>query len=116
MTLSPEHAKKWKNADIIFHPIGVIHSDFTEQDNTPIQGIFNPSIGYIELFEENIDGLKDIESFTHIYVLYYFHRATGKKFVQKPFLDGEKERGIFAIRHFNRAKSYRTFYYEITGC
>lgn len=61
MTLSPEHAKKWKNAEIIFHPIGVIHSDFTEQDNTPIQGIFNPSIGYIELFEENIDGLKDIE-------------------------------------------------------
>lgn len=102
MNLSREHANKWRNADITFHPIGVIHSEHTEHDNTPIQGIFNPSVGYIEVFEENADGLKDIESFSHIYVLYYFDRATARNLIQKPFLDGEKERGIFAIRHFNR--------------
>ena len=102
MKLTDTYAKKWRNADIIFHPVGVIHSDHTEHDNTPIQGIFNPSVGYIEVFEENIDGLKDIESFSHIYLLYYFDRATAKNLIQKPFLDGEKDRGIFAIRHFNR--------------
>jgi len=94
MNIPREHAEKWKNVEIIFHPIGVIHSEHTEHDNTPIQGIFNPSVGYIEVFEENAAGLLDIESFSHIYVLYYFHRATGKNLVQKPFLDGEKERGI----------------------
>ncbi|MDT8356989.1 MAG: SAM-dependent methyltransferase [Methanomicrobiaceae archaeon] len=34
--------------------------------------------------------------------MYHFHRATGYALVQKPFLDGERERGIFTIRHFNR--------------
>jgi len=102
MKLTGEYAKKWRNAEITFHPVGVIHSEHTEHDNTPIQGVFNPSIGYIEVFEENIDGLKDIEEFSHLYVLYYFDRATAKNLIQKPFLDGDKERGIFAIRHFNR--------------
>lgn len=102
MIFSDEHTKKWKNSDIIFRPIGIIHSEHTEQENTPIQGIFNPSVGYIEVFDEVKDGLADIESFSHIFALYYFHRATGKNLTQKPFLDGEKERGIFAIRHFNR--------------
>lgn len=102
MNLTREHAEKWRNAEIIFHPIGIIHSEHTEHDNTPIQGIFNPSVGYIEVFEENAAGLLDIESFSHIYALYYFDRATAQNLVQKPFLDGEKERGIFAIRHFNR--------------
>jgi tRNA (adenine37-N6)-methyltransferase len=102
MNLSQEHAKKWKDTDIVFHPIGVIHSEHKEHENTPIQGIFNPSIGYIEICDEYVAGLKDIDSFSHIYALYYFNRATGRNLVQKPFLDGEKERGIFAIRHFNR--------------
>ncbi len=102
MNLTQKHREQWKDAPIIFHPIGIIHSEHTEHENTPIQGIFNPSVGYIELFEEFAAGLADIESFSHIYAIYYFHQATGKNLVQKPFLDGEKERGIFAIRHFNR--------------
>ncbi|PWR69729.1 tRNA (N6-threonylcarbamoyladenosine(37)-N6)-methyltransferase TrmO [Methanospirillum lacunae] len=115
MNLSREHANKWRNADITFHPIGVIHSEHTEHDNTPIQGIFNPSVGYVEVFEENADGLKDIESFSHIYVLYYFDRATAKNLIQKPFLDGEKERGIFAIRHFNRPNPIGLSIMELLG-
>ncbi len=86
----------------MYRPIGVIHSEYTEQEETPIQGIFNPSMGEIEVFPEFAAGLADIESFSHLYLLYYFHRATSAKLTQKPFLDGEKERGIFAIRHFNR--------------
>jgi len=88
--------------DIIFKPIGIIHSEHTEHENTPIQGIFNPSRGQVEVFEEFAEGLGDIESFSHLILLYHFDRATGKNLTQKPFLDGQKERGIFAIRHFNR--------------
>jgi tRNA-Thr(GGU) m(6)t(6)A37 methyltransferase TsaA len=102
MKLSVEHSKYWHNKEIIYHPIGVIHSEHHEQENTPIQGIFNPSVGYVELFPEFSEGLRDIESFTYLYLLYYFDRATDVSLLQKPFLDGEKERGIFAIRHFNR--------------
>lgn len=91
MSLSKEYGVKWKDTDIIFHPIGIIHSDHTEHENTPIQGIFNPSVGYIEVFDEFKAGLADVESFSHIYAFYYFHRATGKNLVQKPFLDGENK-------------------------
>jgi len=86
----------------VYRPIGVIHSEYTEQEETPIQGIFNPSMGEVEVFPEFAVGLADIESFSHLFLIYHFHRATSAKLTQKPFLDGEKERGIFAIRHFNR--------------
>ncbi len=102
MQVSPGHKERWMNADITFHPIGVIHSDHTDHDNTPIQGIFNPCKGYVEVFPEYAQGLSDIESFSYLHLLYFFDRATGLNLLQKPFLDGEKERGIFAIRHFNR--------------
>jgi tRNA-Thr(GGU) m(6)t(6)A37 methyltransferase TsaA len=102
MKLSGEHGEYWKNKEIIYHPVGIIHSGHTEQENTPIQGIFNPSVGYVEVFPEFTEGLRDIGAFTHIYLIYHFHRATGRDLIKKPFLDGETERGIFAIRHFNR--------------
>jgi len=92
----------WKGREIVYRPIGVIHSEHTEQENTPIQGIFNPSVGEIELYPEYEKGLKDIEKFSHLILLYHFDRSTGPKLIQEPFLDGESPKGIFAIRHFNR--------------
>jgi len=91
-----------KRMEIVYTPIGIIHSEHIEHENTPIQGIFNPSVGTIELFPEYEKGLADIERFSHLIILYHFDRATGKNLTQKPFLDLEKDRGIFAIRHFNR--------------
>jgi tRNA-Thr(GGU) m(6)t(6)A37 methyltransferase TsaA len=88
--------------EITYRPIGIIHSEFTCQEETPIQGIFNPSVGIVEVFPEYTDALKDLETFSHIYLIYHFHRAHGVRLTQKPFLDLDKERGIFAIRHFNR--------------
>lgn len=87
---------------IIFRPIGVIHSEHTVQEDTPIQGIFNPSRGQVEVFPEFAEGLRDIESFSHIYLIYHFDRAGEVKLIKEPFLDEDKARGIFAIRHFNR--------------
>ncbi|WP_241648006.1 tRNA (N6-threonylcarbamoyladenosine(37)-N6)-methyltransferase TrmO [Methanoculleus taiwanensis] len=91
-----------KTMEIRYRPIGIVHSEFTEQDETPIQGIFNESVGRVEVFPEYAEGLRDIESFSHIILLYHFDRAGECTLLQKPFLDGEKERGIFAIRHFKR--------------
>lgn len=87
---------------VTYTPIGVIHTEYTEQEETPIQGIFNPSLGLVEIFPAYAAGLGEIESFSHLYLIYHFHRADGHSLVQKPFLDGERERGIFAIRHFSR--------------
>jgi len=86
----------------VYQPIGIIHSEYKEQDKTPIQAVFNDSEGQVEVFPEYALGLKGIESFSHLMLIYHFHRATVSNLLQKPFLDEEKERGIFSIRHFNR--------------
>jgi tRNA-Thr(GGU) m(6)t(6)A37 methyltransferase TsaA len=99
---SDQEKERIRRMEIVYRPIGIIHSEHTDQENTPIQGIFNPSVGTVEVFPEYAAGLKDIERFSHLILLYHFDRATGVNLVQKPFLDVEKERGIFAIRHFNR--------------
>ncbi|MCP4374866.1 MAG: hypothetical protein GY794_01595 [bacterium] len=57
-------------------PIGVIHSPYKTKDQCPIQGSVLPEgEGVIELFSEYCDGLKDIDTFSHVIVLYLFDQA-----------------------------------------
>ena len=84
--------------EIIMHPIGVIHSPFTEKDKTPIQASRSQAIGLVEIYPEFADGLKDIEALSHIYLLYAFHESDGYTLQVKPFLD-DQEHGLFATRH-----------------
>lgn len=82
--------------------IGIIHTQFTEKDKTPIQSIYSPdSKGTIELFPEYVEGLKDIEGLSHLVLLYHFHREEAYALQVKPFLDNA-EHGVFATRHFKR--------------
>lgn len=83
---------------ITFNAIGVIRSGFADKKDAPIQGAFSPEAeGRVELFEEFAAGLKDIEGFSHLILLYVFDRAGRAELVRKPFLDDE-EHGIFAMR------------------
>ena len=60
--------------------------------------------GRIEVFEEFQGGLKDLDGFSHIILLYHLHRSRGFKLEVTPFLDTEK-RGLFATRAPNRPNS-----------
>jgi tRNA-Thr(GGU) m(6)t(6)A37 methyltransferase TsaA len=91
-----------KPAKICYRPIGIIHSGFTDKKTTPIQSIFSTAEGTVEIFPEYAAGLKDIEGFSHLILLYHFHNAGEMFLVQRPFADVKSERGIFAIRHFCR--------------
>jgi tRNA (adenine37-N6)-methyltransferase len=82
----------------IMHPIGVIHSPFTEKEKTPIQASRSQAIGAVEIYPEFADGLKDIEALSHIYLLYVFHESAGYELQVRPFLDDQKH-GIFATRY-----------------
>jgi tRNA (adenine37-N6)-methyltransferase len=87
---------------IIYKSIGLIHTPYSEKESTPIQGCYqSDNRGQIELFPEYIEGLKDLEDFSHLILLYHFHKSKGYQLIAKPFLDKEK-RGIFAIRYFAR--------------
>jgi tRNA-Thr(GGU) m(6)t(6)A37 methyltransferase TsaA len=79
-------------------PIGIIHTPFTKPEGMPIQGRGAAGIrGTIDLFDEYHAGLKDLEGFSHIILLYHFHRSQGFNLQVVPFMDSEL-RGLFATR------------------
>ena len=83
---------------IEFKSIGIIHSPFKNLEGMPIQPIGARGIkGEIHLNNEYKDGLKDLEGFSHIILIYYLHLSKGHLLKVKPFLDTE-QRGIFATR------------------
>jgi len=84
--------------DICYQPIGVIHSPFFDVAGMPIQ----PSgaegvVGTAELYPEFCAGLLDLDGFSHIVLLYHFHRAPGPQLTVTPFLD-TRPHGVFATR------------------
>lgn len=84
--------------EIIYKPIGIIHSPFKEPTGTPIQPTAGKNIeGTVEVFQEYADGLEDLDGFSHIILLYHFHLCGEAKLKVKPFMD-DNEHGIFAIR------------------
>jgi tRNA-Thr(GGU) m(6)t(6)A37 methyltransferase TsaA len=83
---------------ITYRPIGVIHSPFKRAQGTPIQGVFAPKAeGIVEVYAEFAEGLRDLELFSHVYLLYGFHRAGPVSLTVVPFLD-DREHGVFATR------------------
>ena len=83
---------------IEYHPIGIIHSPFTELSGMPIQPAGAAGVeGTVEVFPKYNDGLKDLEGFSHIIMLYHFHRSKGFKLHVVPFMDSTP-RGVFATR------------------
>jgi tRNA-Thr(GGU) m(6)t(6)A37 methyltransferase TsaA len=91
--------------EIKYKPIGIIHSPFREAKGTPIQPAGAKSInGIVEIFPEYAEGLKDIEGFSHIILLYHFHLSKGPALIAKPYMDNETH-GVFAMRGPNRPNS-----------
>ncbi len=84
--------------EFVMKPIGVIHSPFEDKAQTPIQPNRSTARGQVEVFPEYMPGLQDLEGFSHIYLLYAFHRSEGFSLLVHPFLDDELH-GLFATRH-----------------
>jgi tRNA-Thr(GGU) m(6)t(6)A37 methyltransferase TsaA len=78
-------------------PIGIIHSPFKNKKETPIQPFKSKAIGRVKLYKKYQEGLRDIDEFSHLILVYRFHKSRGFKLLVKPFLDNEL-RGLFATR------------------
>lgn len=79
-------------------PIGTIHTPFENLEGMPIQPSGAVDVtGTIVMDKEYEPGLKDIDGFSHLILLYQFHQSKGYDLLVKPFLDDEK-RGLFATR------------------
>ena len=85
--------------EIVVKPIGVIRSPYTSREGMPIQPTFADAAmrGTVEVFPQYREGLNDLEKFSHVLLIYFFHRSEGYSLRVKPFLD-DNIRGLFSTR------------------
>lgn len=81
-----------------FKQIGTIHSPHSDLTGMPIQPAGASGVrGTVEVLAEYADGLRDLDGFSHIILLYEFHRSQGFDLHVVPFLDSTPH-GVFATR------------------
>ena len=101
--------------EIILKPIGKIRSPFKEPKGTPIQPASAKGIqGTVEVFEEYKEGLKDLDGFSHVILLYHFHLSGKPEMSVLPFMD-EEEHGVFATRASSRPNPIGLSVVELLG-
>jgi len=90
---------------IKFNEIGKIYTPFITKAGMPIQSSGAKGIkGKIVLNDIYSKGLKDLNGFSHIILIYHFHKSVGFKLHIIPFLD-TKKRGVFSTRAPKRPNS-----------
>jgi tRNA (adenine37-N6)-methyltransferase len=87
---------------LTYNIVGIVHSQFKEPKNVPIQAAASKgTVGTIEVYPQYVEGLRDLEGFSHIMLLYHFHLAKACSLMVKPFLD-DQTHGVFATRSPSR--------------
>jgi len=83
---------------MMLEPIGKIQTPYTSLEQMPIQPKGAKEItAFLNIKREYAKGLKDLEGFSHIYLIYHFHQTTRSELEVIPFMDTQK-RGVFATR------------------
>jgi len=83
---------------IEYRPIGLIHTPHETTAAAPIQpSRAKGARGTVELFADYAEGLRDLDGFSHIILLYHLHESNGYRLRVTPFLDTEPH-GLFATR------------------
>lgn len=96
-------------------PIGVVRSPHTSTDEVPKGlGARHVALGTIELRPELAEGLRDIEGFSHLYVIWVFHRSEDYELVGRNPTDG-REHGVFATRSPRRPNPIGLSVVELLG-
>ena len=81
--------------EIVYKPIGVIHSPFAAIEGMPIQPRGATGIaGTVDVNPDLARGLKDLEGFSHIILIYHFHLSKRHSLEVTPFLDDTPRRGL----------------------
>lgn len=83
---------------IKYEPVGIIHSPFRDRLNVPrYPGEAPEAGGKIEIFEKYLEGLEDLDGFSHIVVIFHMHLIRGYSLKATPPWDN-KQHGVFAAR------------------
>lgn len=90
-----------KGRSLELKPIGIIHSPYRNRADAPYRGHRRKRISLIEVFEPFEEGLQDIEGFSHIIVIYWFHKSRGYRLLVKTPWDNIPH-GLFSSRSPHR--------------
>ena len=100
---------------IFYKSIGIIHSPFKDVEGMPIQPkAASGTRGTVDLNPDLVEGLQDLDGFSHIILLYHFHRSEGFALKVRPFLD-DSFRGVFATRAPRRPNAIGLSVVRLTG-
>lgn len=93
-----DHFKIDRMTEIKFEGIGIIRTSYKTLENMPIQPMGAKGVkASIVLNDEFVDGLMDLEEFSHVTLIYHLHKVMDYKLKVIPFMDTE-EHGVFATR------------------
>ena len=82
----------------IMRPIGFVHSPFFQADRIPHGlGAKHDEEGMLEILPEFEAGLKDVDDFSHLYILWVLDRSQGYDLVSTPPCD-TRPHGVCATR------------------
>ena len=83
---------------ITLRPIGCVRSPFKDTGEIPKgPDAQHVAEGVIELDSALEEGLRDVEGFSHLYVLWFFHKVDGFDLTAWPPAD-DRSHGVFATR------------------
>lgn len=100
---------------LCYEPIGTLYSPFRDPVDMPIQPPGAAGVrGTLALDPRYLDGLKDLEGFSHIYLLYHFHRSGSARLIVTPFMDSAAH-GVFATRAPRRPNPIGLSVLRLTG-
>ena len=109
------HGQPTQTTTFTYTPIGTIHSPYEDLSGMPIQPTGARGVrGTIDIFPKYRDGLRDLDGFSRIILIFAFHKSTGYRLVVKPFLD-DTPRGVFATRAPKRPNAIGLSIVRLTG-
>lgn len=84
--------------EIKIDPIGIINTPFKTRDGMPIQPSGADGVeGIIKIQDKYKEGLKDLDGFSHIILIYQFHLVKDYELSLIPFMDSIPH-GVFSTR------------------
>jgi tRNA (adenine37-N6)-methyltransferase len=98
-----------------FKPIGFVRSPYQDTKDVPKGlGAQHDAEGMLEVLPEFEEGLKDIEGFSHLFVVWVFDRSDSCELVGKPPSD-DRPHGVFATRSPRRPNPIGLTTVEVLG-
>ena len=88
-----------ESTGVTYVPIGVVHSPYTTLDGMPLQTVAAPEVEATVALDERVRGaLRDLDGFSHVWLVVHLHRVDGWAPEVTPFLDEARPRGVLATR------------------